>query len=370
MAARTRWHVRESRRRLLVSVACCLFAGGCGWTDSRDESATRAASARNVQRIVYTRFLPSGSSEVWIARADGSRRRRLAEGRRPALSPDGRWVAFHGGRESRFEGGFYRDLLLIAASGGRPRLLARATEDPVWSPDAKRVAAAQRLSGQRRALLSIDLGRGSGVTLARGAIYGWSFSPSGEEIAYARATPSPWGLLQEEVDVYISDADGGRERRLTSDGDSAHPVWGRHEIAIARIVPYRGWGAHELWGVRPNGDGRRLITRTPRSLLGQGITGLVPVAWSASGRALLAELTNEFGGPPYAVDPKTGSVREIGDYGFRAVLEALSRDGRFVLVSDSGVNVTRDTRIEIVPYAGGRRPVVVARRAGEASWNR
>jgi Tol biopolymer transport system component len=319
--------------------------------------------------IVYTRFLPNGSSEVWIARGDGTRTRRLAEGRRPAVSPDGRWVAFHGGRESRFEGGFYRDLMLIATSGGRPRLLARAAEDPVWSPDGKRVAAAQRLSDWTRALLSIDVRDGRTATLARGAIYGWSFSPTGDEVAYARAEPRPWGLFQEKVDVYIADGEGGRERRLTSDGDSAYPVWGPREIAFARIVPYRGWGAHEIWRVRPEGGGRRLITRTPRSLLGQGITGLVPVAWSANGRALLAELTNEFGGPPYAVNPETGAVRAIGDYGFRASHEALSRDGRFVLVSDSGVELSRHTRVEIVPYAGGRS-VVVARRAGEASWNR
>ena len=268
-----------------------------------------------------------------------------------------------------FEGGFYRDLMLVATSGGRPRLLARATEEPVWSPDAKRVAAAQRLNDRTRALLSIDVETGDSVTLARGSIYGRSFSPAGGEVAYARSEPAPWGSLREKVDVYVGEADGGRERRLTRDGDSAYPVWGQREIAFARLVPYRGWGAHEIWRVRPDGGGRGLLTRTPRSLLGQGITGLVPVAWSANGRALVAALTNEFGGPPHAVDPKTGAVRAIGDYGYHALPEALSRDGRFVLVSESGVNVDRHTRVEIVPYAGGP-PVVVARRAGEASWNR
>ena len=354
---------------VLLGIACSLVAGGCAWTDTDDASDRPSATAVVARRIVYTRFLPSGDSEVWVARVDGRGRRRLAEGRAPAISPDGRWVVFHGGRGSGFEGGFYRDLMLVAASGGHPRLLVRAAEEPVWSPDGERVAAAQRLTERTRALLSIDVESGKSVTLARGALYGWSFSPTTDEIAYARAEPAPWGALQEKVDVYVADADGGRERRVTRDGDSAYPVWGPREIAFARLVPYRGWGAHEIWRVRADGGGRRLVTKTPRRLLGQGITGLVPVAWSANGRVLLAALTNEFGGPPYAVDLKTRAVGEIGDYGYHAASEAISRDGRFVLVSDSGVNVTRHTRVEIVPYRRGR-VVVVARHAGEASWNR
>jgi hypothetical protein len=85
-------------------------------------------------------------------------------------------------------------------------------------------------------------------------------------------------------------------------------------------------------------------------------------------RALLAGLANEFGLVPYAVDPRTGSVHAIGEFGYHAWPQGLSRDGRLVLVTDNGVEVTRWTRIEVVPYAGGRGSVI-ARRAGEASWN-
>lgn len=204
---------------------------------------------------------------------------------------------------------------------------------------------------------------GESTTVARGAIDDWSFSPRGEEIAYAR------GEVFGNVDVYIADADGGGERRVTDDRESAYPVWGPREIAFARIVPYRGWGAHEIWLVRADGGGRRLLTKTPRSLLGQGIVGLVPVAWSSDGRALLAGLANEVGLVPFAVDPQTGYVSRIGNYSYHASPDGLSRDGRFVLVSDSGIEVTRHTRVDVVPYAGGAGRLI-ARRAGEASWNR
>jgi hypothetical protein len=110
--------------------------------------------------------------------------------------------------------------------------------------------------------------------------------------------------------------------------------------------------------------------RLPGRLLGSGITGLVPVAWSDDGRSLLAELGNEFGGPPYPVDPETGSIRQLGDFGFYATPAGLSRDGRFVLVVEGGLPET-GARLGLVifPYDGGPgKPV--ATRAGEASWNR
>jgi len=287
------------------------------------------------------------------------------EGNAPKISPDGRWVAFERYRGRRV---YPRDLMLIGTAGGRPRLLMRAVGQPVWSPGSKRLAVLQFLDDRRSALLSITIETGERTTVARGSLSHWSFSPRGDEIAFVRADPAGSGPFLGDSDVYIADLDGGGQRRVTDHGDSAFAVWGPREIAYARLVPYRGWGAHEIWLVRPDGGGRRLLTKTPQSLLGQGIVGLVPVAWSADGRALLAALANEFGAIPYAVDPHTGAVRQIGSYGYHAWPEGLSRDGQFVLVSETGVGLPDRSRIEVVPYAGGAGRVVA--RSGEASWNR
>ncbi len=352
-------------KRLLVSVVCCLLVGGCAWTDSGGNDERSAA--RPVARLIaYTRYAAAGHAEVWVARVDGRGRRRLAEGNAPKISPDGRWVAFERQLGSRV---YPRDLMLVATSGGRPRLLMRAVGQAVWSPDSKRLAVLQFLDDRRSALLSITIETGERTTVARGSLSDWSFSPRGDEIAYVRADPAGSGPFLGDSDVYIAGLDGGGERRVTDDGDSAFAVWGPREIAFARLVPYRGWGAHEIWLVRPDGSGRRLLTKTPRSLLGSGIVGLVPVAWSADGRALLAALANEFGGVPFAVDPRSGSVRRVGDFDYGAWPDGLSRDGRSVLVSYGDVNVTQRTRIEVVPYVGGPGRVF-ARRAGEASWSR
>ena len=351
-------------RRTLLSLACCLLAGGCAWTDSEDD--LEGSAARPVAPLIaYAKYGKPGHSEVWVARVDGSGRRRLVEGHTPAISPDGRWVAFERYSDGRV---YPSDLMLVATSGGQPRLLMRAVGLAVWSPDSTRLAVLQFLDDRRRALLSITVETGERTTVARGSLSDWSFSPAGDEIAYVRADPAGSGPFLGDSDVYIVDLDGGNERRVTHGGDSAFAVWGPREIAYARLVPYRGWGAHEIWLVRPDGSGRRLLTKTSRSLLGSGIVGLVPVAWSADGRALLAALASESGGVPFAVDPRSGSVRRVGDLDHSAWPAGLSRDGRSVLVSYGGVDVTDRTRIEVLPYAGGRGRVL-ARRAGSPSWN-
>jgi Tol biopolymer transport system component len=349
--------------RLVASVVACLLLGACTWTDPTDDELPSGPVAT---LVAYTVYVGDGDAEVWVARVDGRGRRRLVNGNAPKLSPDGRWVAFERQRGSTI---YPRDLMLVPASGGRPRLLMRSVSQPLWSPDSKQLAVLQFLDERRSALLSITIETGERTTIARGSISDWSFSPRGDEIAYVRADPSGSGPFFGESDVYIADVGGGSERRVTEDGDSAFAVWGPHAIAYARLVPYRGWGAHEIWLVRPDGGGRRLLTKTPWSLLGSGIVGLIPIAWSADGRALLAALSNEFGGVPFAVDPQLGSVRRVGELNYGARPAGLSRDGRFVLVSYGDVGLGERTQVAILPYRGGPGRIF-ARRAGDPSWNR
>jgi hypothetical protein len=297
-------------------------------------------------------------------RVDGSGKRRLAEGRSPQLSPDGRWVAFQGGR---CDSGYCPDLLVIASGGGTSRLLSRGTHDPVWAPDSRRLVAAEALSAERLALISVELNGGTPITLARGAFYGWDVSPDGGSVVFAHSPR--WGLFSKRVNLYRVEFDGDDRRRLTRDGESAYPAWGPNEIAYAHVVAYRGWGAHELWLLRPDGERRRLLAKTPRELLGSGITGLKPAEWSSDGRVLLAGLSNEFGAVPYVVDVASGNLRAVGRFDFHSRPDGLSADGRLVLVEETGVEVDDAWRIEVVPLRRGKSRIL-ARRAAEASWNR
>jgi Tol biopolymer transport system component len=84
-------------------------------------------------------FLRGGS--VWLAHSDGSRARRLThstQDRQPALSRDGRWLAYTSGRGA--QSGFGR-IFLMSSGGGRARLFQppglQGGEAPAFSADGK-----------------------------------------------------------------------------------------------------------------------------------------------------------------------------------------------------------------------------------------
>jgi hypothetical protein len=342
-----------------------LLAVGCSARDEDDAPA--AASAEPVRRyLAYMRFAEGRPDEVWLARADGTRKRRLVSGRNPSVSPNGRWVAYNGGCD---RDNVCRTLEFVPTGGGRATLVSRRARFHKWTPASDRIVfrtdrglASYALKTRRRTQL---------VSLPND--WGFSIAPSGAEVVYAVGRAGSQAYFgASKVDLYVVGVGGGSPKRLTTDGRSAYPVWGPNGIAFSRLLPHEGWGRHEIWRIRPDGSGRRTITgRLPARLVVSGVVGLRPVAWSANGRRLLAGLDNEFGAKPYAVDPVRGTIRELGDFGWAASPDAISRDGRFVLVSaaGSGDGVDEDTRVAIVPWSGGPGRVV-ARLAGVASWNR
>jgi len=350
-------------RQAIALALLCLAATGCAKTLPGGTADIGQAGTRlDAKYVVYTRYLRGDRYEVWIAHINGSGKRRLAAGRSPWISPDGRWVVYKGGCDAY---GDCRKLYLIASAGGRRRVLAPDGSDVRWSPDSQRVVFANG-----RGLVRFEVATGESVEIVRGDVqwgWSWSFSPAGDEIAYSVARRGR--CFGSNFDIYLVRVSGGTPRRLTTNGCSAFPVWGADGIAFARLISYRGWGRHEIWRINPDGTERRTVTgRLPARLLGNGITGLVPIAWSKDGRRLLAGLANEFGSVPFAVDPERGTMRKIDDYGYADWPDGLSRDGRYVLVSVGDVASYDRTRVEIVAYNGGHGRVI-ARRAGEASWN-
>ena len=314
--------------------------------------------------IAYVRHFGFGRAEVWVARLDGTGKRRLAErAATPLLSPDGRWVAY----AKCFDPGDCRELYLIPTAGGTPRLLAHGVWAQEWSPDSRFLVGTRvRRDFSTSALVKVDLeGQVTEITrLPAGTV---SLVPSGKQVCF-----DIWNGGR--PDLYVVDIDGGSARRLTHGGVSLSPVWGTHGIAFTRLVregrfPNNAWGADEIWRVNPDGSGLQRIAKPPARVLGSGITGLAPALWSRDGSRIVAELTNEFGGPPFAVDASTGRVRRIDSYSYHGHPAGLSRDGRYVLVEDGNVELDRWQRVEVVPFAGGK-PTVIARFAGSPSWNR
>ncbi|MBX3605510.1 MAG: PD40 domain-containing protein [Piscinibacter sp.] len=99
--------------------------------------------------------------------------------RTPAISPDGRQVAFS------FQGGLY----LVAASGGPARLLVangRRSHSPVWSPDGQRIAFAADVYGNDDVfVVAADGGPARRLTTHSSAEVPTGFTPDGREVLFA-----------------------------------------------------------------------------------------------------------------------------------------------------------------------------------------
>lgn len=279
---------------------------------------------------------------IWTADLDGSNRRRLAAGNVPDISPDGRWIAYVDRA--------YR-LRVVARERGAPRLLARDPDPWMfrWASDSRRLAVVVR-----GALVVIDVKTGQRVTIDRARdIWGFSFSPSGKDVVWARKTGKP-AVTQGDVDIFRASASGGDVRRLTRDRGSDDPVWGTTGIAFARFEPFTMLHPPvELWFVRPDGRGLRRLSDL----------NLAPFAWSRDGRRLLAYSVSEVDTRPYAVDLSSGKARALIRSRWEVFTAAFSSDGRLVLAVDGG-------RLVEVPWEGGRARVLARGVDEVADWTR
>jgi len=262
-------------------LAVLLVAAGCG-------SVEKAGKAEAVEfHLVYEKVI--GEKGIWIADVDGSHARLLVpRGHLPAISPDGKWVTYSG--ECAESDTSSCDTLYIVSTthADKPRRLSTVVSGTiVWSPDSKRVVGES--IGK---LLSIEVASGKAVEVADGTFWGWSISPDGEQIVFARLEdPDAELVLGTEVNLFVAGQDGGTAKRITDTGYASEPVWGPKSITFAKLISClppapqdaldqcknNTWGRHEIWQIEPDGSGRKTITGPlPDRLQAQGFTGLTP----------------------------------------------------------------------------------------------
>jgi predicted Ser/Thr protein kinase len=113
------------------------------WTMSR--SGTLQELLNQFGKLVHH---PSWSSDgsriafeqlgvIFAITVDGSQQSRLAEGKEPAYSPDGRWIAYTSKRDGNLE------VYIANADGSNPLNLTQSAGDdyqPAWSPDSTLIA--------------------------------------------------------------------------------------------------------------------------------------------------------------------------------------------------------------------------------------
>ena len=192
------------------------------------------------RRIAFVRLGPTGYFRVLVAPisepaeatavtgdADG-----LWDHRRPAWSPDGRWICY----------GAARDLWLVSVDDGKPRRLTTNDEvdfDPEWSHDGRYVYFSSYRQGTL-ALWRVALTGGSPVRLTGGSgpERHPSISRDGARLAYTTFVDDP--------DVIVRDLSRGVEHRIAGIRDEHAPTMAPDGSAVAFISDRFG-GRFHLW---------------------------------------------------------------------------------------------------------------------------
>ncbi len=194
-------------------------------------------------------------TNVWLVDLDGGDPRRLTAGpkrdRSPRWSPDGTRLAF----VSEREGDKRPQLYVLRLDGGDPIRLTTLRDgvaDPIWAPDAKRIAFTSRVGGYEEPEDETERKKSKPARV----IVDLKYKFNGEGFVYDRRRH-----------VFVVDAEGGEPRQVTG-GDFVNtaPTWapdGRSIAFVSARHPDRDYeNASDLFLVRADGGEPRQLTRT------------------------------------------------------------------------------------------------------------
>lgn len=247
--------MRRQSKSALLGVAICLVLGASACLVSGDGSgASYDLWAEQAEtQIVFMSRAESPVGELYLL-DKSAQIVRLTNNQRhennPALSPDGRFVAFHAGDEQNplsLEV-YVRNI----ETGQETQLTSNAVIDghPDWSPDGSRIvfASFRDAAGNPTGTANVYVVNVDGTGLTQLTDTPWvdndpEWSPDGTKIVFKSSRQTQDNVRPE---IYVMDSDGGNARRLTttegwqSDHD---PSWSpdSQSIVFSRFEGSRPW---------------------------------------------------------------------------------------------------------------------------------
>lgn len=227
---------RDGSRLLFVARDDRIWA-----IDADGGNLTRVAAGRSPtyspdgRRVAFTKYGNRGF--IWVVNADGSGARRLVKAPvRFVWEVD--WNPLRGDRLAFSTGSWVSEVYVIEANGREARnLTARlrtSAVEPAWSPDGQRIAFASNWSRRTAEIYVIDAGGGAPLRLTDNAVFDGepTWSPDGRRIAFVRSSgtgsicancpPAARG----SGEIYLVNADGSGLTRITHNKiEERSPAW-------------------------------------------------------------------------------------------------------------------------------------------------